>query len=285
MPATEKINIKKLGILAGAGLLPEQLIQSCKKNDIEVFVVGFIGQTPEKLKQGNKHLWTGLGSVGQIFKTLRAENIKDIVFAGSIKRPSLFEIKPDFKGLEILTKIGLKSLGDNELLTNLKNELHAEGFTVHGAHEFAQDMIAKEGILGAYEPQPKDTPIIKKGIEIAHELGRLDIGQAVVLQQDLILGLEAIEGTDELIKRCKTLKKSGRGPVLVKMCKPQQDKALDLPTIGPDTIKNAINSGFCGIVIQAKASIVLNAQEIADLADKNGLFVLAIDPETYQDQT
>ena len=285
MPASEKINIKKLGILAGAGLLPEQLIQSCKSNDIEVFVVGFNGQTPEKLKEGNKHLWTGLGSIGLIFKTLRKENIKDIVFAGSIKRPSLFEIKPDFKGLEILTKIGLKSLGDNELLSNLKNELEAEGFNVHGVHKFTKDMIAKAGTLSSIQPNPTDLPVIKKGIEIAHELGRLDIGQAVVLQQDLILGLEAIEGTDELIKRCSKLKKSGRGPILVKMCKPQQDKDLDLPTIGPDTIKNAIDSGFCGIVIQANASIVINAQDVAQLADIGGLFVLAIDPETYQDQT
>ncbi len=277
MSATQKVNISKLGILAGSGRLPHKIISDCKKNNIEVFIIGFEGQTPTTLKEGHKHLWTGIASAGKIIKTLKNEGIKDIVFAGSIKRPSISELKPDLKGMEIIAKIGVKALGDDGLLNLLKNELEKEGFCVHGAHDFSDDLLAGSGAIGSYEPEKQDWESIRRGWEVSQALGLMDVGQSVIVQNGVILGVEAAEGTDALIDRCTSLQKKGRGGILVKTCKPQQDKNLDMPTIGSDTVIKAASAGLCGIIIHEGASIILDPEIVAQYADKYKIFVFGVD--------
>lgn len=134
-------------------------------------------------------------------------------------------------------------------------------------------------MIGRYKPSRTDKDDITKAFTIARELGRLDIGQAVIVQQGLVLGVEAAEGTDELIRRCALLKRKGGGGVLVKSCKPQQDRDLDLPTIRPDTVRECAAAGLAGIAVHAEQSLVFNADEIKKQADKHRLFVTVIDPE------
>ncbi|MBK9585052.1 MAG: UDP-2,3-diacylglucosamine diphosphatase LpxI [Alphaproteobacteria bacterium] len=276
MPAPEKVEIAKLGILAGGGLLPIQLAEDCLQKGMEIFIIGFEGQTAPELKTCYPHFWTGLGAAGSIFKALRAQGVKDVVLAGSIRRPWLSELRPDMKGMEILTRIGLGTLGDDGLLSLLKKEFEKEGFTIHGVHKFAQSLLVKDGVLTRSKPQESDWQTIRKGIEISQKLGELDIGQSVVVQEGRILGVEAAEGTDRLIARCIELQKRGKGAILVKTCKPQQDRDLDLPTIGPDTAKKAGEAGFSGIVIQAGAALILDPQTVAEIADKYNMFVLGM---------
>ncbi len=276
MPATQEINITKLGIIAGGGSLPTTLVDTCNNKNIEPFIVGFNGQTNSNLIQKYTHLWAKMGEVGKIIKFFKNNNVKNLVLIGSIKRPSFTEIKPDLKAMKILSKIGLKALGDNGLLTLLKNELENEGFVIHAMHKFCEGLLMPEGDIGKYSPKIEDKITIDLGLKISQEIGALDIGQSVIVQNGLVIGVEAIEGTDELINRCATLLQNGRGGILVKTCKPQQDKSLDMPTIGANTIINAHKAGLCGIVVQSSNVIVVDIKNVVKLANKYNIFVLGL---------
>jgi len=279
MPATQEINnsdISRLGIIAGGGSLPAYLLSICAEKNITPFVVGFEGQTDPDLVTNCDHLWSNLGSAGKIIDYFKSNDVRDLVMIGHIKRPGLTELKPDLKAVQILSKIGMKALGDNALLTTLKQELEKEGFTLHGIQKFCDKLLAQEGVIGKIKPHKKFESSIKKGIEASQEIGALDIGQSVVVQDGIVIGVEAVEGTDNLIKRCKTLFKKGNGGVLVKTCKPNQDKDIDLPTIGIDTVRNAHESGFAGIVIQAGHVIIIDPKGVAKYADKRKLFILGV---------
>ena len=282
MSAAQEIDntdIKKLGIIAGGGSLPSQLISACRDKDIEPFIVGIEGQTNEGLKDDNQHFWTHLGSAGKIIKYFRSHGVKDLVMIGHIKRPAFNELKPDLKAVQILSRIGMKALGDNGLLTALKSELEREGFELHGIHKFCDNLFVREGLVGTIKPKQEDQPSIARGIKVSQGIGQMDVGQSVIIQNGIIIGVEAIEGTDGLISRCKPLLKKGRGGILIKTCKPNQDKDLDLPTIGLQTVENAYQSGLVGIVIQAKHVIITDLEAIAEYADKHKIFVLGVSIE------
>ncbi len=269
--------VETLGIIAGGGALPERLLHSCDRRGIIPFVVGFEGQTDPLICKGRNHIWTRIGAAGQIINTLKSHGIRDLVLIGSMRRPSLPELKPDIRTARFFARLGMRALGDDSLLKALREELEAEGFVVHGVQEFARDLLAGEGPIGRHRPRKTDWVDIDRGLEISRMMGALDIGQAVVVQEGIVLGVEAAEGTDELIKRCAGLKRAGRGGVLVKTSKPRQDENLDLPTIGPRTIALCADAGFAGIVIQAGHSLLIDPQEIADAANKHGLFVIGVD--------
>jgi DUF1009 family protein len=213
-----------------------------------------------------------------MMKILRARGIHDLVMIGTIRRPRLFDIRPDWTAAKILARIGYRSLGDDGLLTALRRELEREGFALHGVHVFCDDLLARAGYYGAVRPSPAQEADIRLGLRASQDLGRQDIGQAVVVQNGKILGVECAEGTNALLRRCGTLKaREGHGPILVKTCKPQQDRDLDLPTIGPDTVDLAHIQGFSGIVVHAGASLVVDAKTVQGLAQAYGMFVLAAD--------
>ena len=171
----------------------------------------------------------------------------------------------------------MRAIGDNDLLTALRDELERDGFTLHGVHKFADELLAPVGKIGLYKPTKQDMVHIEHGVRVSQELGRLDIGQAVIVQEGLILGVEAIEGTDALLARCSSLSRKGRGGVLVKSCKPQQDRDFDLPTIGPETIRNAHRAGLVGVVVHAELSLLIEREEIVRLANKYRMFVIGIE--------
>ncbi len=280
MSATQKRSITKLGILAGGGSLPSRLLHACDRMEIEIFLVAFEGQTDSRILEGRNYMLTRVGAAGQIINTLKSHDIHDLVLIGSIRRPSLAELRPDMRTAQFFAKLGLRALGDDGLLKALRHELEAEGFTLHGVQNFAKDLIAGEGAVGRYKPKKADWIDIDRALDISQQLGHLDIGQSVIVQEGIVLGVEAAEGTDELIHRCVTYKrKGGRGGVLVKTCKPQQDKDLDLPTIGPETIRLCVKCGLDGIVMQAGHSLLLEPQKVAELANEHKMFVLGLNIE------
>lgn len=285
MPATEKSSIDqpvlKLGVIAGGGDVPERLLHSCDKGGIEPFIVAFEGQTNPGILQGRKYMLTRVGAAGKIIQTLKSHNIHDLVFIGGIRRPTLKEMRPDLRTLQFFARISAKSLGDDGLLKAMKKELEREGFRIHGVQRFVHDLLARDGAMGKFKPRKADMNGIRRAIGALKQTGSLDIGQAIVVQEDIILGIEAAEGTSELIRRCGMLKREGSGPVLVKFSKPGQDSDLDLPTIGPDTVKEAGESGYAGIVIETGRTLVIDPERIAELADSFNMFVIAIDPEAY----
>lgn len=272
-------SISKLGILAGGGEIPRSVIAECQDKGIEVFVIAFEGQTEPETVEGQLHIWTRLGAAGKILGTLEKHGVQDLVMIGRIQRPSFSEIRPDIKGAKILAKLGISSLGDDQLLRSLRKVLESEGFHIHGAHVFAESLLGANGQQGKTKPRKGDWNDIRRGAEILSHMGAMDVGQSIIVQQGVVLGVEAAEGTDALIQRCADYKRKGRGGVLVKMAKPGQDHDMDLPTIGPQTIENAASSGLVGIVYQAGATLLLNKEELARLADQHHIFICGIDPQ------
>lgn len=267
----------KLAVLAGRGLLPASVINAANASGREVFVLAFEGETDPALVDGLPHAWVALGEVGRAIRHLHAAAVEDVVMIGAIHRPSFAGMKMDFRGMQLLAKLGLRAgQGDNHLLETVARELESEGFRVIGADELLKPNVAREGVMTRIKPGGSAERDVALGIEIAAKLGALDIGQAVVVQQGTVLGVEAIEGTDALLKRVATLKRQGPGGVLVKMKKPDQDRRADLPTIGDKTIEGAIIAGLEGIAVHAGHCLIVDRERVVQAADRAGLFLIGV---------
>lgn len=280
MPAAKESRIERLGVIAGGGTLPGKLLEACDRQNINVFVAALEGRTDLEILTGRQVLMTRPGAVGKIISFFHTHNIKDMVVIGSIRRPTLKELRPDFRTAKLVARVGLSALGDDGVLKTLRREFEEEGIKIHGIQRFLTDLPAPEGALGRHQASEADMADIKRGVDVLTGIGRYDIGQALIIQEGIILGVEAAEGTDGLIHRCGSYRRKGRKPVLIKLAKPEQDRDLDLPTIGPDTVKNCIEQGIGGIVIHAGNTLVVDPEKVASLADKGGLFVLGLNPET-----
>jgi DUF1009 family protein len=268
-----------LGILAGGGTLPGRVAEAAVNQGRQVFLVALQGQADPSGVENHPHIWSRLGEAGRIIAELKNARVKDLVLAGAVRRPSLPELGLDWRGIQFFARVGARSLGDDGLLSAIARELELEGFTLIGADKIIGAPPAI-GVLGRHAPDEQAIADIVRGVEVALALGMADVGQAVVVQQGLVLGVEASEGTDALLERAASLRREGPGGVLIKIAKPQQDHRVDLPTIGPQTIALAASAGLRGIAIEADKAIVLDRELVIDRADQTGLFVIAIDPKS-----
>lgn len=268
----------KLGILAGGGDLPVTLVETCRRDGRDFFLIALEGQAAaDWLSPDIPHAWFRLGAAGAILERLKAEGVAEIVMAGRVRRPSLAELRPDWKATQFFTRIGLKALGDDGLLRGVAQVLEEEGFRVIGVQSLIADLLTPTGPLGRHRPDDQALADIALGIKVARGLGELDIGQSVVVQQGVVLGVEAVEGTDALIDRCGLLRRPGPGPVLVKCAKPQQDRRLDLPALGPDTVAHCRAAGFSGVAAQAGNTLFLGRDRAVAAADEAGLFLMGVE--------
>jgi DUF1009 family protein len=267
---------RKLAILAGRGPLPAQVAAAALAQGRDVFVLAFEGETDPALVRDLPHRWLPLGAVGQAIETLHAAKVKDVVLIGPVRRPALASLGLDRRGMQLLARLGLRRRGDDQLLRLIIEELEREGFGVVGADTLIGSALAAEGPMTALVPDAEAMRDIALGIEVAARLGDLDIGQAAVVQQGLILGVEAVEGTDALLARCAGLRRAGRGGVLVKVKKPRQERRADLPTIGPHTVQAAAAAGISGIAVQAGHCLIVERAEAIAAADRAGLFVIGV---------
>lgn len=284
--------MRRIALFAGQGDLPFQIVTHCHQKNQPLFLVAFEGQTDPELvnlqekhvqNDANGHIWVHFGAVGEIVHYLKANHVTHIVMAGNMRRPSWPEIKLDWKGVQWAAKIGIaqrgaKSLGDDGLLTRVVDLLKGEGFGVISPAEILDNLLAPEGVMGVHHPDPADWPDILRGRDVALSLGASDVGQSVVVQEGLVLGVEAIEGTESLLSRCGALRREGRGGVLVKMAKPNQNQAVDLPTIGVATIRQAKAAGLRGIAVEAGLTQILDQKAVIQAADEAGLYLMGILP-------
>jgi UDP-2,3-diacylglucosamine hydrolase len=270
----------RLGIIAGSGGLPRRLIDNSRARGREVFVLALRGEAEPETVDGVPHAWCRMGAAAKALALLRDNGVTDLVLAGGIRRPTLSAVRPDWRAARFFAKVGYRMLGDDGLLSAVVKELEIEGFRLLGAHELLDEgATVPEGPLGRLTPGAEAAADIVRGIAIARAVGGLDIGQAVVVQQGLVLGVEAIEGTDALIRRCATLRRSGPGGVLVKLEKPGQESRIDRPTVGPKTVRLAAEAGLQGIAVEAGATLLLDRDEVVRAADAAGLFVIGVRPE------
>ncbi|MBT5375049.1 MAG: UDP-2,3-diacylglucosamine diphosphatase LpxI [Rhodospirillaceae bacterium] len=268
--------IEKLGIFAGGGELPKYILAACRAAERDVFVLAFEGQTDPETVKDVPHLWTRFGNIGGALETLKGEGVGEIVLAGAIARPSLLSLKPDAATAKLAARLLKSAFGDDKLLGAVIAELEKMGFKVIGADELLEHLVAIEGPYGVHRPDAQARSDIARGVEVARALGSADVGQSVVVQQGIVLGVEAVEGTDALIARAKNLSREGPGGVLVKLMKPGQDRRADLPSIGPATVAAAGKAGLSGIAVEMGRALVLDGDEIARRADAAGIFVTGI---------
>ena len=268
---------RKLAVLAGRGGLPAAVIQTAIGSGRDVFVLGIEGETDPDLIRDYDHTWVKLGAVGRTISLLHEHSVDDIVMIGAIDRPPLGALKPDLRGMQLLAKIGLKAAkGDDQLLSTVVRELEGEGFRVIGADEVITPMLAPAGPITAAVPSADAEKDIQLGLKAAMAIGALDIGQAVVVQQGRVLGVEAVEGTDGLLVRVGALKSDGPGGVLVKIKKPGQDRRADLPTVGDRTVAGAIHIGLDGIAVHAGHCLLVDRPRMIEMADRAGMFITGI---------
>ena len=267
-----------LGIVAGGGPLPRRLIDACRQTNRDVFVLAFRGQTDDGDFGGAPHKWSRLGAHGDNLLTLRNAGVRELCMVGRFRRPSLTEIRPDLRGAVFLARVGFRSLGDDALLQAVRLELEErEGFRLVGPHEILGDLLAVPGCPTRMQPDETAHADIRRGLEVARALGRLDAGQGAVVQEGVVLAIEAAEGTDAMLSRCASLKRDGPGGVLVKARKPQQDDRLDLPTIGCTTVAAAAAAGLRGIAVEAGAALIVDRPKVIEAADRAELFVISLD--------
>lgn len=267
----------KLGILAGGGPLPRRVADAALESGRQVFIVAFEGQTNPDTVDGLPHAWMRLGGVGRILDRLHAEAVQDLCMIGPFRRPSLRELMPDLRGTRVAARVGLAAGGDDALLRGVGEVLEEEGFRLVGAHQVLEDLLAKPGVLTKRAPDAQGRADIDRGLEVARTIGVLDVGQAAVVQQGIVLAVEAVEGTDAMLARCGDLRRAGGGGVLVKARKPQQDERLDLPALGVRTVENAAAAGLVGIAVEAGGALVHDPEAVAEAADRLGLFVVCLE--------
>jgi len=267
----------KLGILAGSGDLPFRVIEACRAQGRPFFVLALEGAADPLRFEGLPYRSVRPGAVGEGLRILRENAVEELVMVGPVRRPTLTQLRPDWHGAKVAARIGLRALGDDALLSTVIRELESEGFRVIALHDLLHDLLMPMGPLTGLRPDAQAEADIAHGIEVARALGALDVGQAVVVQEGIVLGVEAVEGTDALIERAGAVRREGLGGVLVKIAKPGQERRVDLPAIGIGTVEGCARAGLRGIALQAGASLVLQRQRVAAAAENAGLFVLGID--------
>lgn len=277
--------MRKLGIIAGGGSLPVEIAQHCEQAGRPFFIArlkGFAG--PELASFPGADV--GLAEVGKCIKVLKRAGCHSVCLVGNVSRPDFKSLKPDLRGIAILPAVILAARdGDDALLRVVLAEFAKEGFAIEGAHEAKNDLTLPIGPLGRVAPGPEHQTDIQRALHVARQIGALEIGQGAVVCEGLVLAVEAQEGTDAMLRRVAAeIPSAIRGTpgankgVLAKAPKPIQETRVDLPTIGLATIQRAAAAGLAGIVGEAGRLLVLDREQVIELADDLGLFIYGVEP-------
>jgi DUF1009 family protein len=266
--------MNKIGLIAGNGNFPIAFARAAKQKGLQVIAVAHEGETlPELAQLVDGIFWVKVGQLGRLISILKEQNIKDVIMAGGIKKTRMFKgALPDLRGASLLAKMLHRK--DDSLLRAVADELASEGITVRESTLYLDSIIAQKGILTKRKPSKGERRDIEFGWQMAKEIGRLDIGQAVVLKDQAILAVEAIEGTDEAILRGGRL--CVQGAVVVKVCKPQQDLRFDLPAIGTQTIRSMEEVKASCLAIEAGKTIIMERETVIHEADRAGITIIAV---------
>lgn len=277
--------MRKLGLIAGGGSLPVEIAEHCEQAGRPFFIARLKGFADPELDQF-PGADIGLAEVGKCIKTLKRAGCQAVCLVGNVARPDFKTLKPDLRGIAILPAVVMAARkGDDALLRVILDEFAKEGFTIEGAHEAKSDLSLAAGPLGRVAPGPEHQADIQHALHVAREIGALEIGQGAVVCEGLVLAVEAQEGTDAMLRRvANEIPTAIRGQpgayrgVLAKAPKPIQETRVDLPTIGVATVQRAAAAGLAGIVGEAGRLLVLDREQVIELADDLGLFIYGVEP-------
>lgn len=266
-----------LGIIAGGGQLPLEVAKIYSRNGGRCVIAALEPENHFTLSDTYECKHFHIGQAGEIINYFHQEDVEDIILVGNVERPELKTIKVDFKGSKLLARIMKnKIIGDDNALKTVCLFLEEQGFRVISPVDILQFTDYDSAFVAVNCPNARDERDIEAGVEILTAMGSLDVGQSVIVNEGYVLGIEAAEGTDNLIRRCELLRKPKKGGVLVKMSKHAQDMRLDVPTIGPDTIFYLAKHGFNGVAIERKKVIIVNPEETKKLALESNVFISLI---------
>jgi DUF1009 family protein len=225
-----------------------------------------------------------MGEVGKALAFMKSQGVQDLVFCGRVQRPNFSDMRVDWTGVKILPRLALAGAkGDDALLAFIVKEMEGYGYRVLGADQVLADLLATAGLWTKTSPTPEQQADIDRGREVVRAMGLLDIGQCAVISGGLVLAVEAAEGTDRMLARVAELPAELKGDpenrrgVLVKMPKPGQERRIDLPAIGLETLKRVASAGMAGIAVEAGGALVMDRQALIDFADSHGIFVLGFE--------
>lgn len=275
-----------VAIICGGGAFPAAVAEAVNKQGRPVFLFLLRGYADAALER-YPHEWVKLGSLAKYIAARKRHGLNEIVFIGSVVRPRVSQIGLDWRSLLLVPRITKLFLGgDDRLLSGAAKIFEEHGYTLRGAHEVAPDILIPEGLVTNLKPSPREQTDIETGLSLLRAIDSFDVGQAVVIAGERVIAIEGAEGTEGLLVRVAEMRRSGRlklaarDGVLVKVPKPSQDRRVDLPAVGIDTILQAKAAGLSGIAIEAQGAIVVDAQQFVEEADKQGLFVVALPPAT-----
>jgi DUF1009 family protein len=268
-----------IGIIAGGGPLPGQVAAAAQASGRGVFIAAIEGFAEPAVVGSFPHEYFRLGAVGAIRDRLRAHQCRDVVMIGPVKRPSFLSLRPDAEGAKLLARIGRAAFaGDDGLLAAVTRVLGEEGFNVIGAHEVMADVLGPPGLLTRTAPDASAMADIERGMAVLRIMGAADIGQACVVQQGIVLAVEAIEGTAAMLSRVRALARPGPAGVLVKSPKPGQERRADLPALGPATIEQIVQAGLRGVAFEAGNTILVERDAMIAAADGSNIFLIGMPP-------
>jgi DUF1009 family protein len=283
MDADDDQSQRPLAIICCGGSLPFAVADSAAAGGRQVMLFAVEGVADAARVADYAHRWVKLGQGGRLMSLMRAAGVHDVVFVGSLTRPSLSKIRLDFGMLMELPAIIFSFRGgDDHLLKKLGGILEKNGFRLVGAHEVAPQITVPNGILTKVAPSPGDLADVERGLGVLKAMGPFDVGQAVVVTGEHVIAIEGIEGTDEMLSRVADLRSRGRlhAPagrgVIVKAPKPEQDRRFDLPAIGPKTVEGVAAAGLAGIAVAAAETIMAEPAVTVMAADRAGIFIAGV---------
>jgi DUF1009 family protein len=275
-----------LAIICGAGSLPFAVADAAIRRGRRVVLFALRGWADPERVAAYPHHWTWMGQMGRFVRLATREGCRDVVFIGSVVRPSVWQMRPDFRTLGLLPRVvQLFRGGDDHLQSGVGRIFEEHGFRLLGPHEIAPELLMPADVLGARAPSEQDRQDTARGLSLLRALSSFDVGQAVVVASNQVLGVEGPEGTDQMLARVAELRRNRRiqsaagTGVLVKAAKLGQNPRIDLPSIGPQTVENAAAAGLAGIAVAAGTTIVAELDRIAAAADRAKIFVLGVNPD------
>ncbi len=264
----------KQGLIAGDGTLPVKMAQYAKENGFEVVCISLAKDNLRQLKKYCSKVYScHPGEVNKIEKILKEENIKQATFLGKVHKRVLLQLhKFDSRAIELLK--AAQRLNDDEVMLMIVREFEKLGITVLDQTIFIKNLMIPAGVLGKLKPTKEQLEDVNYGFWLAKEMGKIDVGQSVVIKDKMIMAVEAIEGTDMCIKRGSKLAK--KDAVVVKVAKPSQDKRFDIPAIGLKTLKTMQKYKANLIAVEANETIIVDQEKVIQFADDNDIVIMAV---------
>ena len=271
----------KVGLIAGDGSFPLEVAKSISQKNKEIFIIAIKGSASKDIER-YPHLWIRIGQIGKAIRALKENNCKELILIGGVKKPNVWLLRPDFGALKLFFKLIILPIkGDASILKALLNFLEKDNnFKVVGAEKYISYLLMSKGLIAGEKINEQANIDIDIAVENCKNIGSKDIGQACVVVNGQIIASEDSSGTDKMLRGIisKEIRFHNEG-VLVKLAKPIQDRRVDLPAIGIQTIKLAKEIGLCGIAIEEKSSFISNKERVIKFANKNNIFIFGLSNE------